>query len=76
MARDCLSRRVVLVVLNRGHEFTASKSVQTELSPLVCSPSACLQLREIIFGGGHDIYAGLERQSPQQCYLRMPAYID
>ena len=36
VARDCLSRRVILVVLNRGHSFTASNSVQAELSPLVC----------------------------------------
>ncbi len=35
VARDCLSKRVILIVLNRGHEFTASKSVQAELSPLV-----------------------------------------
>ncbi|CAK0783523.1 hypothetical protein CVIRNUC_006722 [Coccomyxa viridis] len=35
VARDCLSRRVILVVLNRGHDFIASKAVQTELSPLV-----------------------------------------
>ena len=38
VARDCLSRRVILVVLNRGHDFIASKAVQTELSPLVGLP--------------------------------------
>ena len=38
VARDCLSKRVILVVLNRGHEFTASKNVQAELSPLVRCP--------------------------------------
>ena len=47
VARDCLAKRVILVVLNRGHEFTASKNVQAELSPLVCSPCTCLLLHEI-----------------------------
>ena len=49
VARDCLSRRVILVVLNRGHDFIASQTVQAELSPLVglcqltiVSADACL----------------------------------
>ena len=44
VARDCLAKRVILVVLNRGHEFTASKTVQAELSPLVGPLSTCLHL--------------------------------
>lgn len=50
MAKDCLSKRVILVVLNRGHEFTASKNVQAELSPLVCCPCTFLHLGEACLG--------------------------
>ena len=47
VARDCLSRRVILVVLNRGHDFIASKAVQTELSPLVGVPPPATLFAEI-----------------------------
>lgn len=47
MARDCLSKRVILVVLNRGHVFVASQSIQAELSPLVCPTAPYLSVQSL-----------------------------
>ena len=35
VAADCMSKRVILVVLNRGHTFKGTAAVNKELSPLV-----------------------------------------
>ncbi|CAL8464325.1 g3860 [Coccomyxa elongata] len=35
VAADCMSKRVILVVLNRGHAFKGTAAVNKELSPLV-----------------------------------------
>lgn len=37
VAADCRAKRVILVILNRGHTFKGTAAVNRELSPLVRS---------------------------------------
>ena len=46
VAGQCSCRRLILVALGRGHHFSTSAAVQSELSPLV-EPLAPLEVRGV-----------------------------
>lgn len=40
VAAECLSKRVIFVILNRGHAFKGTQAVSKEISPLVTDDEA------------------------------------